>query len=160
MQKLEALKKIKTKPELADLLGIKPTVLTFALYKITPQNQYINFKIPKKNGGERLISAPVGRLKLIQAALSVLLLDCLDEINKKRFPESELARKKAKNSRILKVKIGSAVTKQPTLSHGFERKRSIITNAMMHIGKKNILNIDLNDFFSSFNFGRGSRVLY
>lgn len=155
MRKIEALRKITTKPELAALLGIKASVLTYALYIVKPQNQYIQFKITKKNGGERLISAPTAKLKSIQSALSDLLLDCLDEIYKNNFPESEIAAKhKLKHSKVLKIKIGSAKNKQSSLSHGFERDRSIITNAMMHIGKKNVLNIDLEDFFGSFNFGR------
>ncbi len=29
-----------------------------------------------------------------------------------------------------------------------------MTNAIMHINQKNVLNIDLKDFFDSFNFGR------
>lgn len=154
MQKIEALQKITTKPELAALLGIKASVLTYSLYIVKPQNQYIQFKIKKKNGGERLISAPTDKLKSIQSALSNLLLDCLDEIYKNKFPDSEIAKQKLKHSKVLKIRIGSAKNKQPSLSHGFERNRSIITNAMMHIGNKNVLNIDLEDFFGSFNFGR------
>ena len=38
--------------------------------------------------------------------------------------------------------------------HGFLRDRSIITNASPHKRKKNILNIDLKDFFPSIHFGR------
>lgn len=39
-------------------------------------------------------------------------------------------------------------------AHGFLRERSILTNAQPHIRKRNILNIDLEDFFPSINFGR------
>jgi RNA-directed DNA polymerase len=154
MQSLNALKTITTKPELAKLLNIKSAVFTHSLYIIKPANQYNQFKIPKKNGGERTINAPTGKLKTIQSALSNLLLDCLDEINQEKFPNSELAKPSAKHSKILKVKCNSAQAKQPSLSHGFERQRSIITNAMMHLDQKNVLNIDLENFFQSFNFGR------
>jgi retron-type reverse transcriptase len=154
MSKLKELRKISTKPELAILLGIKPSIFTHSLYIIKPENQYSQFKIPKKNGGERIINAPTGKLKTIQTALSKLLLDCLDEINLEKFPKIEQVKKTAKRLGILKVKCGSTQNKQPSLSHGFERKRSIITNAMMHLGKKNVLNIDLENFFGSFNFGR------
>lgn len=154
MQKLQALKAIKTKPELAKLLGIKPSIFTHSLYKIKPANQYSQFKIPKKNGGERTINAPTGKLKTIQSALSNLLLDCLDEIYQEKFPKSELATPSVKHSKILKIKCNSAQAKQPSLSHGFERQRSIITNAMMHLDRRNVLNIDLENFFQSFNFGR------
>lgn len=154
MQSLQALKKASTKPELSRLLGIKPTILTHCLYVVNTVNQYSQFKIPKKTGGERIINAPTGTLKTIQSLLSNLLLDCLDEINCKQFPDSELVKEEATSSKTLKVKLSNAKIKQPSLSHGFERKRSIITNAMMHLGRKHVLNIDLEDFFGSFNFGR------
>lgn len=38
--------------------------------------------------------------------------------------------------------------------HGFLTGRSIITNALRHILKKEILNFDLSNFFPSINFGR------
>ena len=40
------------------------------------------------------------------------------------------------------------------LSHAFEKNKSIITNAQVHRNKKYLLNIDLKDYFDSFNFGR------
>ncbi|MBY6034002.1 retron Ec67 family RNA-directed DNA polymerase/endonuclease [Marinobacter daepoensis] len=154
MTKLELLQAAKTKSDLASILNIPPRALTYRLYKIRPESQYHTFSIPKKTGGSRTIRAPEKELKNIQSALSNLLLDCLDEINKKRFPNSELASPKARHARTLKVKCNSARQKQPSISHGFERNRSIITNAMMHIGQKNVLNLDLANFFESFNFGR------
>ncbi len=38
--------------------------------------------------------------------------------------------------------------------HGFIANKSIITNAFTHIKKRNVLNIDIKDFFPSINFGR------
>lgn len=154
MSKLGQLRSAATKSDLAHLLNVPPYLLTYRLYKIRPENQYHTFSIPKKSGGSRTIKAPEKDLKNIQSALSDLLLDCLDEINNKKFPNSELADEKALHARILKVKCNSARSKQPSISHGFERKRSIVTNAMMHVGQKNVLNIDLADFFECFNFGR------
>jgi RNA-directed DNA polymerase len=61
-------------------------------------------------------------------------LDCIDEIN---------AEKKKTNKNY-----------EPTISHGFVRNRSILTNASMHLNRRNVLNLDLSDFFDSFNFGR------
>lgn len=151
MRKLQSLKEAKTKPDLAKLLGIKPSALTYCLYVLKPENQYTSFKIPKKNGGERIISAPKGMLKAIQSSLSTLLLDCLDEIIYNKFPDSELA---SSSEKVLKIKLSSVKIKQSSLSHGFERNRSIITNAMMHLGKRYVFNMDLEDFFGSFNFGR------
>jgi RNA-directed DNA polymerase len=158
MTKLEALKQIKTKKDLATLLGVKASFLTYTLYFIKPSTQYIQFKIPKKNGGERIITAPNGRLKRLQTNLSTMLLDCIDDINEIKYPKVEInksSKEQIKYSPFLKVKISSAeIKQQPSLSHGFVRRRSIITNAMMHLGKNNVLNIDLDNFFDHFNFGR------
>ena len=38
--------------------------------------------------------------------------------------------------------------------HSFLLDRSIVTNARVHLARRNILNIDLKDFFPSINFGR------
>lgn len=161
MTKLNRLKKISTKPSFAKILGVDAVFLTRCLYVVKPENQYHQFSINKKSGGSRVINAPSEDLKSLQKSLSNLLLDCLDEIIASKYPSSQLASPKQRNDKgvdhsaeILKVKISAAQSKQPSLSHGFVRKRSIITNAMMHVGKKNVLNIDLEDFFDSFNFGR------
>ncbi len=134
MSKLEYLRQITTKRDFAILLGVKPSFLTNVLYRLKPATQYILFTIPKKNGGTRTILSPSDRLKSIQSSLSKLLLDCIDEIN-----EPKRTKKR---------------TYKQALSHGFVRNCSIMTNAMMHLNKKNVLNIDLKDFFDSFNFGR------
>jgi RNA-directed DNA polymerase len=39
-------------------------------------------------------------------------------------------------------------------AHGFVQRRSIRTNADRHVGKRWVLNIDLEDFFPSIHFGR------
>lgn len=39
-------------------------------------------------------------------------------------------------------------------AHGFVEERSILTNSLNHTGKRFVLNIDLQDFFPSINFGR------
>ena len=38
--------------------------------------------------------------------------------------------------------------------HGFVKNKSIVTNANMHIKAKHVLNIDLENFFDTINFGR------
>ncbi len=130
MKNLSALKEIRTKPELAKLLDVTPQNLTYTLYKIGRKDLYRSFDIPKRNGGIRTISAPDSRLKLIQSRLSNLLQDCIDEINEAKHNKSS------------------------KLAHGFVRKGSIITNANVHKNQKYVLNIDLSNFFDSFNFGR------
>jgi retron-type reverse transcriptase len=129
MPRLLALKKAETKVELAAILGVKASFLTHTLYVKDPANQYYQFIVPKKSGGHRIINAPTDELKDLQARLSMLLLDCIDEINDLKKIDS-------------------------TLSHGFVRNKSIITNAFKHVNQKNVLNLDLSDFFDSFNFGR------
>lgn len=133
MGKLEALKQITTKPQLAVLLGVKAQTLTHVLYVLTPATQYTGFTIPKKSGGTRNILSPSDKLKSLQFSLSNLLLDCIDEIN-----ETKKNKYRYKHA----------------LSHGFVRECSIMTNALLHLNNKNVLNIDLKDFFDSFNFGR------
>lgn len=133
MRKIDILRAISTKRELALILGIKPTFLTHVLYIAKPSSQYFGFLIPKKSGGNRTIFAPSDRLKSLQSSLSELLQDCIEEINKEKDIEGDF---------------------KHNLSHGFVRNRSIITNAMMHLNQKNVLNVDLKDFFDSFNFGR------
>ncbi|MCX9114472.1 retron Ec67 family RNA-directed DNA polymerase/endonuclease [Aeromonas veronii] len=157
MKKLDALRAAKTKPELAHLLGVKPSSLTFLLYKLKPSTQYSSFDIPKKNGGSRTIHAPSKKLKKLQSSLSNYLQDCIDEINSAKPAFSN----KNKFIKIDKDRVLDGKTKNfteykfiSTLSHGFVRERSIITNALMHLNKRNVLNIDLKDFFESFNFGR------
>lgn len=42
----------------------------------------------------------------------------------------------------------------PNISHAFQKEKSIITNAQIHRNKRFVLNIDLENFFNSFHFGR------
>src|ERR1700693_2426239 len=66
---------------------------------------------------------------LLQRHLSDLLQDCIEEINQIKNRKDQLA-------------------------HGFKRGRSIITNATKHRKRRYVLNIDLQDFFGTINFGR------
>lgn len=134
MSQLSALKKATTLSEVAQLLWIKPAMLSFHLY-LTPQaTRYTKFEIPKRHGGKREISAPEKNLKLIQYRLSQLLQNCIEEIN-------------AAHGRIEDNKYSG-------ISHGFKRKHSIMTNARIHKTRRHVFNVDLHDFFGSINFGR------
>lgn len=128
MSVLKSLKAAKDIDDLAALLGYKPKSLSYILYKLPDAAKYNTFKIPKKNGGEREICAPTNQLKLLQRRLANILYACRDETDK----ESGLG----------------------SLSHGFRRGHSIVTNAKLHHGRRFVLNLDLEDFFPSFNFGR------
>lgn len=130
MSTLEKLRTAQTLDDVAHLLGFVPKGLSFVLYKIPEANKYVSFEIPKRGGGKRLIKAPEPRLALLQKRLANILYDCLDELKKGTPP----ARR--------------------SLAHGFERGRSIITNASLHKRRRYVLNLDLEDFFPSINFGR------
>jgi len=62
-----------------------------------------------------------------------------------------------KNIKILLQKLNqvlqSVYSPKPSV-HGFAPKRSVKTNAMSHVGRRYVFNIDLKDFFPSINFGR------
>lgn len=130
MSKLQSLKAASNLNDVALLLGFKPASLSYILYRQSGDGKYKNFQIPKRFGGTRAISAPVAGLKVAQKKLSNLLQDSVDEIN------------------------AAAKGRKDQITHGFTRKRSIITNASRHRNRRYVFNIDLKDFFPSINFGR------
>ncbi len=85
---------------------------------------------------------------------------------KRRYSSFEVKKKNGKtrkisapspNIKILQQKLNQALqavyNPKPSV-HGFVNKRSVVTNATKHIGKKYVFNIDLKDFFPTINFGR------
>src|SRR5258707_3815090 len=129
MSRLPALKAVSSLNALADLLDFKPKAVSYILYKISSASKYTTFEIPKRSGGQRTIKAPIDKLKNLQRKLADLLQDCQHEIEKARDLEDRTA-------------------------HGFKRGKSIVTNARQHRGRRWVLNLDLEDFFPSINFGR------
>lgn len=129
MSRLATLKAATSLSDVAKLLAFKPKALSYILYRQPAATKYKTFQIPKRNGGQRTIKAPIGALKLLQRRLSDLLQDCVDEIN-------------------------TAKQRKDRTAHGFKRKRSIITNARQHRHRRWVFNLDLEDFFPSINFGR------
>ena len=62
-----------------------------------------------------------------------------------------------KNIKILQQKLNQvlqSVYSPKHCVHGFAPERSVKTNALMHVEKRYVFNIDLKDFFPSINFGR------
>lgn len=59
--------------DLANLLTIEPNKLSFIIYQLPDKSKYHNFKIPKKSGGFRSISAPNKTIKSLQRKLSKIL---------------------------------------------------------------------------------------
>lgn len=122
-QKLNQLPPISTPQELAEVLESDiASIRIFGFFRpVSTFNHYHRFAIPKKTGGERIISAPLPRLKALQ----------------KKIQENILAR----------VPIHDA-------AHGFAPNRSVYTNAIPHIGKKVVINMDLKNFFPTISFPR------
>lgn len=128
MSYLKKLQSTRDRKELASLLGYKPSALTSIIYK-TPLNQrYTAFVLPKKSGGSRTIKAPNPKLKRLQTHLAHLLYICLSEIEEQR--------------------------KANPVSYGFRKTGTITANAKNHKRRRYVLNLDLEDFFPTFNFGR------
>ena len=129
MTNLEKLRAAQTLRDVARIIGVKPSTVSFLLYKLPPAEKYHSFEISKRNGDTRLINAPERRLKMLQRRLANILYQCIAEIEK------------------------SASSYRP-LAHGFARSCSIFTNASVHRRRRYVLNLDLQDFFPSLNFGR------
>ena len=129
MSTLTKLKELQNRRELADFLGYELRSFVYILYKMPEDEKYKTFEIPKKHGGVRTINAPDLRLSLIQKRLARMLYACVEE-HKKENPRFWFA------------------------SHGFQKKRTIVSNAHVHRRRRFVFNLDLEDFFGTINFGR------
>ena len=123
------MKNIKTRNDFAKFIGVKLQTLTYLLYIKKIDNCYNTLEIPKINGDTRTICVPNKNLKKVQKILYNKLSTYYDEI-------------KTQNNFTSKI------------SHGFEKNRSIVTNAEVHKNKRYVVNLDLLVFFPSINFGR------
>ncbi|WP_300535601.1 retron Ec67 family RNA-directed DNA polymerase/endonuclease [Sphingosinicella sp.] len=128
MTNLEKLKAAEDRKQLAEILGFKPSALASIVYLTPLEQKYTVFEIPKKSGGVRTIKAPNPKLKKLQTHLAHLLYGCLAEIDKARDAKPA--------------------------SFGFRKHDSIAANAKQHKRRRYVLNLDLADFFPTFNFGR------
>ena len=129
MSRLAGLKGASSLHDLAQVLGYSAKGLAYIIYGVPDGAKYVDFTIPKRSGGTRTISAPVLELKRLQKHLAHLIEDCVIESDA--------------NRKIIN-----------TISHGFRRKHSIMTNASRHRKRRYVFNIDLHDFFGAINFGR------
>lgn len=129
LSRLKQLQAATTTQSVAAVLKIKPSALTYLLYKRSPTQSYVTFEIPKRTGGKRQISAPAPDLKNLQRKVADLMTECVNEI----YTSREL---------------------QDSVAHGFVPGRSIVTNAHPHVGRRFVFNIDLKDFFSTITFPR------
>lgn len=128
MSFLTKLRAAKDRKDLARLLGFKPSALTAIIYQTPLVLRYTTFDIPKKSGGVRTIKAPNDKLKKLQTHLAHVLTGCLEEIEAGKNTSS--------------------------VSYGFRKNGSIAANAKNHKCRRYVLNLDLADFFPTFNFGR------
>ncbi|WP_315761865.1 retron Ec67 family RNA-directed DNA polymerase/endonuclease [Sphingomonas sp. Y38-1Y] len=110
-------------------MGVEAKELSFVLYKMNEKLKYDQFCMSKKSGGTRLILKPHPRLKWIQRRLLDVLYEC----------ENDVVAASKKNS---------------NLDFGFKRGVNIYDNAEIHRKKRYVLNMDIEDFFGQFNFGR------
>ncbi|MCO7137745.1 retron Ec67 family RNA-directed DNA polymerase/endonuclease [[Clostridium] leptum] len=120
---------IQSRNDLADFLNIPRSKLTHILYVKKPDRYYSIFEIPKRNGEMRTICASSGDLKVLQGKLSDMLW-------------------------FYQKSIWEAENIKSNISHAFEKEKSIITNAKIHRNKRFVINLDLENFFDSFHFGR------
>lgn len=134
MSQLKELKTATTLSDVAQLLEIKPGMLSYLLYKKPKALLYSKFEIPKRHGGTREIWAPGRDLKLVQHRLANVLQNCIEEIN--------AARGHAEDG------------KRHGVAHGFKRRHTIMTNARVHVTRRYVFNVDLHNFFGEINFGR------
>ena len=128
LTQLDLLRATMSLSDFARYLQDPPSFLAFVLYKGPSSGRYTSFSIPKRSGGTRVIHAPDHHLKELQQRLATRLELCKTEIaNRRGFADK--------------------------FSHGFEPGRSIITNAWSHKRRRFVLNLDLEEFFPSINFG-------
>jgi hypothetical protein len=112
-----------TAAELATQMKVSLGQLRFFAFarEVSTTTHYHRFTIPKKTGGERVISAPHRRLK---AAQHWILRNILEPL---QLSES---------------------------AHGFVAGRSIVSNAVPHVGAAIVVNVDLKDFFPTVTYRR------
>lgn len=71
----DRLRGLRSRKDVADLLGVKYSTLTWALYKLDEPQQYAEFTINKKSGGTRTIHAPRKPILALQYPLARLLAE-------------------------------------------------------------------------------------
>lgn len=112
---------VKTRKDLAEVLSVPLGTLDYYCKLKQSFKCYNYFKINKKNGGQRSITAPNKQLKYIQRRLSKILYQ---------------------------------VYAPKRVAHGFIVDRNIVSNAKVHAGHRHVLNLDIENFFTSIHFGR------
>ena len=145
MTYLKKIREAQTLKDIAHILGVQPKTVSYLLYILPDAEKYRSFEIPKRNGGKRLINAPEPRLKMVQRRLANVLYECIAEAEKCAPPRRPLAHGFAR-PRV----IGTDTSKNKKRRYAL----GIFSNAAVHKNRRYVLNLDLEDFFPSLNFGR------
>jgi hypothetical protein len=118
---------VHTAAELAAAAGVSLGELRFLAFarEVSTTTHYRRFTIPKRTGGERVISAPRRRLKRVQRWIL---------------------------ERVLEPLLGAPAPSDP--AHGFRSGRSTVSNALPHVGAAVLVNVDLRDFFPTVTYRR------
>ena len=145
MTYLKKIREAQTLKDIAHILGVQPKTVSYLLYILPDAEKYRPFEIPKRNGGKRLINAPEPRLKMVQRRLANVLYECIAEAEKCAPPRRPLAHGFAR-PRV----IGTDASKNKKRRYAL----GIFSNAAIHKNRRYVLNLDLEDFFPSLNFGR------
>lgn len=112
---------LQTPRDVATLLQLEYSKLTYYIYRSVPTTRYREFSIPKSSGGNRTILSPNPALMAVQRRLNSIL---------------------------------QVVYKPKPSSRGFVQGSSILSNALPHVRRAYVLNVDIENFFPSINFGR------
>ena len=116
-----AFRALRSPRDVAALLEVQYSNLTYLVYRSDPASRYRSFSIPKRKGDARRILVPNNSLGLLQKKLNQAL---------------------------------QALYKPKGCVQAYVADHSIVTNALHHVGRRNVLTIDLHDFFGVINYGR------
>lgn len=117
-----------TARELAAAMDLPLTTLRWMTFhrEVDSGSHYYSWKVPKRSGGERTITAPLPKLKALQ--------------------------RWALQNYFEKLPVHSA-------AHGFLPARSVLTNALEHVGADVIVKLDITDFFPTISWKRVKGLL-
>jgi len=128
----------------------------------------LRLKAPPDTLREKFLALGTGRelAELFELTYSRLIFHVYKTAKERRYASFPIPKKRGGTRLIsapvtpLKIiqrklhQVLLAVYQPKSTVHGFMPGRSIVTNAKDHAGRRYVLNVDLEDFFPSINFGR------
>lgn len=117
-----------TATELAAAMDLSLSELRWLTFhrEVSTSTHYHSWKVPKRSGGERTITAPLPKLKALQ--------------------------RWALEHYFEKLPVHAA-------AHGFLPARSVLTNALAHVGADVVVKLDVKDFFPTVSWKRVKGLL-